>query len=230
MFCSDDCRSYPSEEKFWSDDWRSWPPEQKINNHGCWGKHVHIPDNDYWGIRLFHVVWTIYFFIFGVLAHLAIFQLYHANSCSGGRSRSSRREPPTMEYILFSSTEHCAWATISPNELQYCVTYISLALLCWNTELSAIKYFGDLLLKSAFERIFNLMQMILVKIKWHFKWTYLIQKFHDMCLSYYFSYINFMITCKVSTCVPNLFIHLTTLIYYISLHLLYHSTLHYWLI
>jgi len=30
------------------------------------------------------------------------------------------------------------------------------------------------------------MQLILVKIKWHIKWKYLIQKFHDICLSYYF--------------------------------------------
>ena len=36
MFCSDDCRS--------------WPHDEKLNNHGCWGKHAHIPDNDYWGI------------------------------------------------------------------------------------------------------------------------------------------------------------------------------------
>ena len=47
--------------------------------------------------------------------------------------------------------------------------------------------FCDLLLKSAFERICNVMQLILVKIKWHIKWKYLIQKFHDICLSYYFS-------------------------------------------
>jgi hypothetical protein len=47
--------------------------------------------------------------------------------------------------------------------------------------------FCDLLLKSAFERNFNVMQLILVKIKWHInKWKYLIQKFHDICLSYYF--------------------------------------------
>jgi hypothetical protein len=60
LVCSDDCRSWPREEKFWSDDCRSWPREEKINNHGCWGKHAHIPDNDYWGICLFHVVWTIF--------------------------------------------------------------------------------------------------------------------------------------------------------------------------
>ena len=32
------------------------------------------------------------------------------------------------------------------------------------------------------------MQLILVKIKWHIKWKYLIKKFHDICLSYYFKY------------------------------------------
>ena len=32
--------------------------------------------------------------------------------------------------------------------------------------------FCDLLLKSAFERILNVMQLILVKIKWHIKWQY----------------------------------------------------------
>jgi hypothetical protein len=46
--------------------------------------------------------------------------------------------------------------------------------------------FCDLLLKSVFERIINVMQLILVKIKWHIKWKYLIQKFHDICLSYYY--------------------------------------------
>jgi hypothetical protein len=30
------------------------------------------------------------------------------------------------------------------------------------------------------------MQLILVKIKWHIKWKYLIQKFHDIGLLYYF--------------------------------------------
>ena len=32
-------------------------------------------------------------------------------------------------------------------------------------------------------------QLILVKIKWHIKWKYLIQIFHDICLSYYFKYL-----------------------------------------
>ena len=47
--------------------------------------------------------------------------------------------------------------------------------------------FCDFLLKSAFERMFNVMQLILAKIKWHIKWKYLIQKFHDIYLSYYFN-------------------------------------------
>jgi hypothetical protein len=47
--------------------------------------------------------------------------------------------------------------------------------------------FCDLLLKSAFEWIFNVLQLILVKIKGHIQWKYLIKKFHDICLSYYFN-------------------------------------------
>ena len=60
-----------------------------------------------------------------------------------------------------------------------CITVLGNRIIC-------CKIFCDLLLKSAFERIFNDMQLILVKIKWHIKWKYLIQKFHDICLSYYF--------------------------------------------
>ena len=118
LFCSDDCRSWPREEKFWSDDCRSWPHEEKINNHGCWGKHAHIPDNDYWGICLFHVVWTIFF---GAI----ILMCYTRNI-----------------FLFFSSTEHCAWAIISPKEFKSWVTCISFALLYGKTELSAVKYFA----------------------------------------------------------------------------------------
>ena len=62
-----------------------------------------------------------------------------------------------------------------------CITVLENRIIC-------CQIFGDLLLKSAFERIFNVMQLNLVKIKWHIKWKYLIQKFHDICLSYYFKY------------------------------------------
>jgi predicted transcriptional regulator len=55
-----------------------------------------------------------------------------------------------------------------------CITVLENRIICW-------QIFCDLLLKSAFEWIFNVMQLILVKIKWHMKWKYLIQKFHDIC-------------------------------------------------
>jgi hypothetical protein len=125
LFCSDDCRSWPCEEMFWSDECRSWPREEKINNHGCWGKHAHIPDNDYWGICLFHVVWTNYFF---------------CNYSCGTHG---------IYYYFFSSTEHCAWAIISPKEIKSWVTRIR------DNRIICCQIFCDLLLKSAFERIFN---------------------------------------------------------------------------
>jgi hypothetical protein len=62
-----------------------------------------------------------------------------------------------------------------------CITVLGHRIIC-------CQIFCDLLLKSAFERIFNVMHLILVKIKWHItgKWKYLIKKFHDICFSYYF--------------------------------------------
>jgi hypothetical protein len=62
-----------------------------------------------------------------------------------------------------------------------CITVLENRIICY-------QIFCNLLLKSSFERIFNVMQLILVKIKWHIKWKYLIQKFHDICLSYYFKF------------------------------------------
>jgi hypothetical protein len=44
-------------------------------------------------------------------------------------------------YFFFSSTEHCAWAIISPKEFKSCVTCISFALLYWNYLLSNILQF-----------------------------------------------------------------------------------------
>jgi hypothetical protein len=58
---------------------------------------------------------------------------------------------------------------------------------CRADRIICCQIFCDLLLKSVFERIFNVMQLNLVKIKWHIKWKYLIKKFHDICLSYYFN-------------------------------------------
>ena len=72
-----------------------------------------------------------------------------------------------------------------PKRVKSWVTRISFTVR--ENRIICLQIFCDLLLKSAFERIFNVMQLILVKIKWHFKWKYLIQKFHDICLSYYFN-------------------------------------------
>ena len=81
-------------------------------------------------------------------------------------------------YNFFSSTEHCAWAIISPKEFKSCVTRISFAFNVLENRIICCQIF--------FQRIFNVLQLILVKIKWHIEWKYLIQKFYDICLSYYF--------------------------------------------
>jgi hypothetical protein len=94
---------------------------------------------------------------------------------------------------FFSSTEQCAWAIISSKEFKSWVTCISFAVR--ENRIICCQIFCDLLLKSAFEWIFNVVQLILVKIKWNIKWKYLIQKFHDICLSYYFN--TSQITLKV---------------------------------
>jgi hypothetical protein len=107
LFCSNDCR------------W--WPRDEKINNHGCWGKHAHIPDNNYWGICLFDVVWTIFLVQLFLCGTHGIYFYLH----------------PTF----FLSTEQCAWAIISLKEFKSWVTRISFALLYAKTELSAVKYF-----------------------------------------------------------------------------------------
>jgi hypothetical protein len=60
-----------------------------------------------------------------------------------------------------------------------CITVLENRIIC-------CQIFCDFLLESAFELIFNVMQLILVKFKWHIKWKYLIKKFHDIGLSYYF--------------------------------------------
>ena len=69
----------------------------------------------------------------------------------------------------------------NPCPMRLCITVLGHRIIC-------CQIFCDLLLKSAFERIFNVMHLILVKIKWHItgKWKYLIKKFHDICFSYYF--------------------------------------------
>ena len=62
-----------------------------------------------------------------------------------------------------------------------------ICIIVWENRIICCQIFCDLLLKSAFDWIFNVIELILVKIKWHIKWKHLIQKFHDICLSYYFN-------------------------------------------
>ena len=143
MFCSDDCRS--------------WPRDEKINNHGCWGKHTNIPDNDYWGF-------------FG-----AIILMWYTQNI----------------FLLASNIFFINWTVCMSDNLPERVKILGhVHIICITVRENRIiccQIFCDLLLKSAFERIFNVMQLILVQIKWRIKWKYLIEKFHDICLSYYLS-------------------------------------------
>ena len=130
------------------------------------GKHAHIPDNDYWWICPFHVVWNI----------LLLLQLFLCGTHG--------------IYIFVSINWTLHMSDNLPERVQIvghahilCITVREKRIIC-------CQIFCDLLLKSAFERIFNVIQLILVKIKWHIKWKYLIQKFHDICLSYYFKQDN----------------------------------------
>ena len=133
MFCSDDCRSWPCEEKFWSDDCRSWPCEEKINNHGFWGKQAHIPDNDYWGICLFHVVWNNFFW--------AIILMWYTLN--------------TRIYIFFFINWTLRMSDNLPERVQIlCHTHI-ICITVLENRIICCQIFCDLLLKSAFEWIFS---------------------------------------------------------------------------
>jgi hypothetical protein len=92
-----------------------------------------------------------------------------------------------MEYIyiyIFPSTEQCAWADNLPERVQIlghahiiCITVQE------NIIILILSNILRFTLKICFWADFNVMQLILDKIKWHIKWKYLIQKFHDICLS-----------------------------------------------
>jgi hypothetical protein len=83
----------------------------------------------------------------------------------------------SCEQIFFCSYSYVVHTEyiISPKEFKSRVTRISFALLSGKTGLSAVKYFVNINI--------NVMQLILVNIKW----KYVIQKFHEICLSYYFN-------------------------------------------
>jgi len=89
----------------------------------------------------------------------------------------------------------------------------------WEDRIICCQIICDLLLRSAFERIFNVMQLTLVKIKWHIKWKYLIQKFHDICLSYYFNRYGISVNkwqriCRFAYGHCIVHIHLYVIVYY----------------
>jgi hypothetical protein len=79
-------------------------------------------------------------------------------------------------YIFFSQQMNMSMSDNFPERVQIlghthiaCITVQEHRIIC-------CQIFCDFLLKSTFECIFNVMQLILVKIKWHIKWKYLIQK------------------------------------------------------
>jgi hypothetical protein len=148
-----------------SDDCRSWPRDEKISNHGCWSKHPHIHDNDYWGICFMSC--EPFFFAAIILMWYTrnIFVLASDIFFINWTVRMSDNLPERVQILGHA---HIICITVRENRIICC------------------QIFCDLLLKSTFERIFNVMQLILVKIKWHIKWKYLNQKFRDICLSYYF--------------------------------------------
>ena len=121
---------------------------------------THIPDNDYWGICLFHVVWTNFFCVI-ILISTEYIYIFFINW-------TLRMSDNLPERVQILGHAHILCITVRENRIICC------------------QIFCELLLKSVFERIFNVMRLILVKFKWHSKWKYLIQNFHDICLSYYF--------------------------------------------
>jgi hypothetical protein len=129
-----------------SDDCLSWPHE-KINHHGCWGTHAHIPDNDYWGICLFHAVWTIFFFLQLFLCGTHGIYFYF--------NLPERVQILGHAHIICPGVQNYLLSNIVRFALKIC-------------------FWADCLM------------LHLVKIKWHIKWKYLIQKFHDIFLSYHF--------------------------------------------
>ena len=114
LFCSDDCRS--------------WPCEEKINNHGCRGKHAHIPDNDYWGICLFHVVWTKFFLLLFLCGtHVIIYIYFFFINWTVHMSDNLPERVQILDHA------HFICITVQENRIICC------------------QIFCDLLLKSAFE-------------------------------------------------------------------------------
>jgi hypothetical protein len=162
LFCSDDCRS--------------WPREEKLKNHGCFvSTHT-------FGFLSMIIEESVCFMSCEPIFFLQLFlcgthRIYIFFIFINWTVRMSDNLPERVQILGHA---HIICITVREDRIICC------------------QIFYDLLLKSAFERIFNVMQLILVKIKWHIKWTYLIQKFHDICLSYYFK--SLFVNWNVSLC------------------------------
>jgi hypothetical protein len=119
-----------------------------------------------WGICLFHVVWTICF----VCNYSYVVHTEYICAC--------------IRHLFIN------WTVRMSDNLPERVQILGHAhIICinvWENRMICCQIFCDLPLKSAFDQISNVMQLIWAKIKWQIKWKYLIQKFHDICLSYYF--------------------------------------------
>ena len=111
---------------------------------------------------VFRVVWTNFFCNYSYVVHTEYIYIFVFINLT---LRMSDNLPERVQILCHA---HIICITVLENRIICC------------------QIFCDLLLKSVFERIFNVMHLILVQIKWHIKWKYLIQKFHDIGLSYYF--------------------------------------------
>ena len=154
------CGDWINFRLFCSDDCRSWSREEKshLNNHGCFVNTPHT--------FLTMIIEESVCFMSCESICLAIILMWYTRIYFFFHQLKTDNLP---ERVQIWGHTHIICITVRENRIIYC------QICC------------DLLLKSAFERIFNVMLLILVKIKWHIKWKYLIQKFHDICLSYYFS-------------------------------------------
>ena len=115
-------------------------------DHGFWGKHAHIPDNDYWGICLFHVVWTIFYFGAIILMWYTrnIFLLASDIFFINWTLRMNDNLPERVQILGHA---HIICITLRENRIICC------QICC------------DLLLKSSFERIVLVTQCTIVLLR-----------------------------------------------------------------
>jgi hypothetical protein len=74
-------------------------------------KHAHIPDNDYWGICLFHVVWTNFFCNYSYVVHTKYFFFFFCITLKihSKADFKSKSQNIWQQIILFSRTVKQNW-------------------------------------------------------------------------------------------------------------------------